>query len=731
MVGLGLLILLPAVIVGRDRFMAGEQIDFYQVPLLNVLNYAASAFTVGVNWSLAHPWWRVMPLVLVALVGLWFGWRKRPKAAALLLGYQILPLAMLLAISLLNPLYNGVRHLLIGLPPFLLFLAAGIIGPFQLEAKDRNSRQYRNLWRVLGPVLGLLIVVSQLAWLNEQFTSPNLIRDDVRGAAVYLNEHAGPDDIVVLHDTLIKFTFDYYYDGEAPVVAVPAYGNPDLESAIETLQEVTEGRDRVWFLAKPTPRTGFGIEALPDWLKNNRLFVYGQTFPAMWLRVRLEGYDLPVVVKATPESATTTEVSWAQALRLHAFDIPPEVTSGSKWLMDFYLSQPTGQAEQHTLSLRLVDDQGQVWSQVDEPITQGFPPASTLPDALIHYKHRVIAPAGIPPGDYQLWMRLVRTADGEAIPMSTGDIDLFLADVSVKSATCSVSEESLTVDVLQSVKFGNEIELRGYSRPVGEIRPGHTISLDLLWCANEQPQTDYLWRLQLTDESGEVVDQATGPLSTASYPPVSWEPDEMIMGRAGIVVPAQLEAGAYDLALSILPPDSDEALPVNWPFGRQQLQLGSIDLLAWPMESELPAISEPLEAEFGQPAIIELHGYDLSAGRASPGELLDLTLFWRSIGNDIPLSYTIFVHLIGDEEAFLAQGDAIPVAGFRPTTSWRAGEVIADTHQIQIPVEAEAGEYSLWVGFYDAGTGLRLPIARDSQQLPDDRLLLQAIHIGE
>jgi hypothetical protein len=285
--------------------------------------------------------------------------------------------------------------------------------------------------------------------------------------------------------------------------------------------------------------------------------------------------------------------------------------------------------------------------------------------------------------------------------------------------------------VLQSVKFGNEIELRGYSRPAGEIRPGHTITFDLLWCATEQPQTDYLWRLQLTDESGGVAGEATGLLSTASYPPVSWEPDEMIRGRAGIVVPAQLEAGAYDLALSILPPDSDKALPVNWPFGRHQLQLGSIDLLAWPMETEFPPIAESLKAEFGQPAIIELHGYDLSAGRASPGELLDLTLFWRSIGDYIPLSYTVFVHLIDDEEVFLAQGDTIPVAGFRPTTSWRAGEVIADTHQIQIPVEAEAGDYSLWVGFYDAGTGLRLPITRDNQQLPDNRLLLQAIQIGE
>ncbi len=688
LVGLGVIIVLPAVIVGRERFMAGQQVDFYQVPLLKVLNHAASAFGVGVNWTLMHPWWRTLPLVLIAMVGLWFGWQKKPRAAALLLGYQILPLAMLLTISLMNPLYNGVRHLLIGLPPFLIFLAGGIIGPFQLEAKVDQSIQVRKLWRVLGPVLAILIVISQLGWLNEQFTSPNLIRDDVRGAAEYLNEHAGPNDIVVIHDTLIKFTFDYYYDGDAPVMAVPDFSELDTESAIQRLQKVAEGKDRAWFLAKPAPRTDFDNEAIPDWLSNNWLPVFGEDYPAMWLPVRLEGYDLPAVVQETPDSAITTDFSWPQTLRLHGYEIPPEVTSGSQWLMDFYLSQPTGKAEQHTLSLRLVDSQGQVWSQVDKSITQGYPPVSSLIDTIVHYKHRVMAPAGIPPGDYQLWMRLVRTADGTAVPMATGDIDLFLADVAVKAANCSPNEESLAVNSIEATSFGNELELRGYSSLAGVVRPGHTISLDLLWCAKEQPTMDYRWQLQLTDKSGEVVGQTTGPLSLASYPPTAWQPDEMIMGRAGIVAPANLEEGAYDLALSVLPPASDKALRINWPFGKQQLSLGSIDLLAWPMETALPPVSETLEAEFGQPVIIELHGYDLSASQAKPGEILDLTLLWRSIGEDIPVSYTLFVHLLDDDGTFLTQGDAIPVAGFRPTTSWRTGEVIIDSHQIQIPARS-------------------------------------------
>jgi hypothetical protein len=125
-------------------------------------------------------------------------------------------MGLMLTLSLINPLYNGTRHLLIGLPPFLLLVAAA------LGADLTGLRQpVRSGWRVIRPFFLLFVVVSQLAWLQAKFTAPELVRDDVRGAAQYLSEMAAPDDIIVVHDTLIRFTFDYYYDGPAPVISVP------------------------------------------------------------------------------------------------------------------------------------------------------------------------------------------------------------------------------------------------------------------------------------------------------------------------------------------------------------------------------------------------------------------------------------------------------------------------------------------------------------------------------
>ncbi len=149
---LSAIILIPALVLAMDRFLAGTQIDFFPVPLSDVLIQASSVFSVGMNWTLTQPWWRVLPVLLVAFAGIWFAWKNQPKATILLIGYQIIPIALLLAASLFNPLYNGLRHLLIGLPPFLIFIASGLVGPFQLNSQSTRST-VRQFWRWLGPAL--------------------------------------------------------------------------------------------------------------------------------------------------------------------------------------------------------------------------------------------------------------------------------------------------------------------------------------------------------------------------------------------------------------------------------------------------------------------------------------------------------------------------------------------------------------------------------------------------
>ncbi len=729
--GLVLLILVPALVISLDRFAAGQQFDFYRVLPSTVLQHAASAFSVGVSRNLIQPLWRVLPVILIAFLGLFFGWLQNPYATILLIGYQIVPIAFLLLLSRINPLYNGVRHLLFILPPFLVFVAAGIAGPQRLDQKNILVSRIKRRWRWLGPVFAGFVVISQLAWLNAQFNSPSLIRDDVRGAAEYLNTHALPEDVIILHDTLIKFAFDYYYEGASPVEVIPRFGKRDEASAIEELEAESKNRRRLWFLTQPRPRTGFDRSLLSEWAGSNWPRFFVRRFPAMWLRVQLEGYIPQATVNDLPEAATPTSVNWDKTLQLHGFENLSDATAGVTSWASFYLSQSQTILEQHTLSLRLLDEQGNLWAQMDDDISRGFPPTATAADVIMRYDHQLTIPAGTPPGQYQLWLRLVRTSDGLSIPTSSGELDVFLTEVAVNTATCDASIDNLPADVKKTVKIGSELELVGYDLPTDTLRPGHPLKFDIWWCAKERPKADYLLRLQLLDDSEKLISESIGPLSRPDYPPSQWQAAELTRSLGAIDVPAKVETGTYNLRLSLLSPDSNEALRAGWALGRHFLPIGSFQVEQWPKETELPPLGHTLLADFGKPALIELHGYDLATNSVLSGDTLNLDLGWRSLAEDIATSYTVFIHLVSESEEIVAQVDSIPAGGFRPTTSWRSGEVILDSHAVVVPPETAGGTYQIWVGLYDANTGERLPIIVDSKQQPDGRLLLETIEVKE
>jgi mannosyltransferase len=207
----GLLLLLPALLVALERFRAGRQVDFVYVPPQHVAHHALSAFAVGMTPDLTQPWGLIGPALLLAALGLVWLWRRDWLTAVLLLGYLLIPLGLLQLLSLLNPLYNGPRHLLMGLPPFVLLMAAGVALP--------RAR----IWRAATWSLALAALAIQLTWLHTQFTDARLVRDDVRGAALYLTRHAAADDLIVLHDTLNRLHLRLLLRRRGPLARHPAF----------------------------------------------------------------------------------------------------------------------------------------------------------------------------------------------------------------------------------------------------------------------------------------------------------------------------------------------------------------------------------------------------------------------------------------------------------------------------------------------------------------------------
>lgn len=105
---------------------------------------------------------------------------------------------------------------------------------------------------------------------------------------------------------------------------------------------------------------------------------------------------------------------------------------------------------------------------------------------------------------------------------------------------------------------------------------------------------------------------------------------------------------------------------------------------------------------------------DLAEVRA--GDIIPLALTWTA-SSAPPANLSVFVHLGPADGPPVAQNDGAPAAGFRPTTSWRPGESIADLRGVLITPATPPGRYTLFVGLYDPATGQRLKLTSGADRL--------------
>lgn len=122
-----------------------------------------------------------------------------------------------------------------------------------------------------------------------------------------------------------------------------------------------------------------------------------------------------------------------------------------------------------------------------------------------------------------------------------------------------------------------------------------------------------------------------------------------------------------------------------------------------------PALAEPVD--FGR--TIALRGVKLVPAGVRAGQELRVFLYWQALqppGGD----YTVFVHLLDQQERIVAQKDSPPLENHYPSSLWQGGETVADEVSLAVPAELPAGEYRLAIGLYHRPTLERLPASGGS-----------------
>lgn len=141
---------------------------------------------------------------------------------------------------------------------------------------------------------------------------------------------------------------------------------------------------------------------------------------------------------------------------------------------------------------------------------------------------------------------------------------------------------------------------------------------------------------------------------------------------------------------------------------------------SFPPDLDVP---NPTGARFDQ--LATLHGYRLSDRTVRAGGALDIELYWE-VDNQPPGNFVLFVHLIDENGALIAQRDTHPGTGTFPTSFWRPGDRFVDSVHLHLPETAYTpATATLSVGL--AAPDYRLAISGPGGEPLGDALPLGAV----
>lgn len=124
---------------------------------------------------------------------------------------------------------------------------------------------------------------------------------------------------------------------------------------------------------------------------------------------------------------------------------------------------------------------------------------------------------------------------------------------------------------------------------------------------------------------------------------------------------------------------------------------------------------------------IALLGYDLSKDAAEPGDVLELTLYWKAL-RQLRIDYQSFVHVIDANGNLIAQSDHLNPGDF-PTRRWPLDKYVPDIHRLSLPENLEPGEYKVLVGLWVQSDGWRLAVFDEDGRATGDRAEITTVSV--
>jgi 4-amino-4-deoxy-L-arabinose transferase-like glycosyltransferase len=648
----------------------------------------------------SNVWLQMGGVALILLIGLLSLWARRKESgrSAMLLLIWLLPLGLGFSMWLIRS-FSHPRYISLFAFGFVLLLAY-LLTP-HLQTTDR--------WAILGNLLRLITAIlffSLSAWgLGHYFFDPAFAKDDMRQVAQILKEETSLPTAVTNNLILIPksdWSLPFIYDGDLPIQMADAF---DPEKVWIDLADWTKSVETVFTLDYANNFYDWqGV--VPVALESaGNLVQRWQVDDLILSQYRL---DMPVVEpQLVPRNGRFGDIvllgSWVNPTATTA----DGVTVAVKWRL---LAPVT---HNYSVVFRVDDGTGMDLAYRDDQLlsANGRPTNRWQVGEEVTTYHFVPFVEGIPPLSYDLMMRVyivegeVQTfdyIDGQGVPQGQA---LTLGEMVVKRPSPNQSNVYGFVNprlpLPEPFLLADGLLLTHVSPDQTVLAPGQQLLLRLRWQATTS-LPDLRPRFVLRQDGQELVVNDDAPV-LGRYPTNLWQAGDVVLEQRPFLIPATAKPGPIALFVEL---DGVSYL----------LAEIEISTVAHTFAPPLPQM--PLDVTFG--TVARLVGFDPPPADLPAGQPVPLTLYWQALGTGDPIAYTVFTQILAEDGRLIAQHDAPPQSGTRPTTGWVGGEFIIDAHLLTFREPTYVGAGQLVVGLYDPVTGMRLqlPNGQDAFSLP-------------
>jgi hypothetical protein len=412
---------------------------------------------------------------------------------------------------------------------------------------------------------------------------------------------------------------------------------------------------------------------------------------------------------------------FADGLALIGYDQSREQIPADALLrVDLYWTVRRQPTRRYQTVIHLVGPDGLRWSRADtfRPRRYQDPPPTTAwtPGRYALDSHEIEPLPGTPPGTYDL---VLTVFDRKTLkPLSAlneqgqpAAPELTLGQVTLSPPRHPTAPEECSIRNRLDAPLG-PLTLLGADFDRDEAAPGDPVFITTFWQANRAREQgskgaeehNLTAHLDLLAPDGSTAAEYEFPPVASWHPISTWRPGDVWRGQHLVHLPADLDTAAYTWTLSLAP---SPPLP---------LSLSQLSVTAPDRTFIRPPVDIETNTRLGDLATLVGANLQPATSNLKPEATFTTTLVWRADA-ETDISYRVFLHLIGPEGNLVTQSDGIPAGWTRPTTSWLAGEYVTDTHTLDVPTDAPAGEYTLQAGLYNPG-GERLKTPDGTAAIP-------------